>query len=578
MLKCGCGVRMNRLALLLVVCLGFLACANKPHYSNPIISMDLSDPDVLRVGSDYYMTVSSFNMTPGLPIYHSKDLVNWRLIGHGVNHNPTATFPSLRRSVDELDYDQPRPSMGVWAPSFEYHNGYYWIFWGDPDSGVFRVRARSPEGPWEKPVKVYEALGVIDPSVVWDEASGKAYMVHAYAKSRAGFSSVLDIVEIDYGANQVIGEHQRIYDAALPTHFPSDQVHQVIEGPKIDKIGDWFYILAPAGGVESGWQVAMRSKHPLGPYEIKTVGHTGNTNINGPHQGALVDTQQGDWWFLHFQAASTLGRILRIEPAFWQAGWPVTGVDPDGDGIGEPVHEYAYPLPKVAKGFVIPKSDDFEHDTLGLQWQWPANRQKDWYELKDGELALKAIYEAQQPLEAMPNVINQMFPGSSFTVTAKVDVPRTGLRGSLVALGRKAFDLGVESHGDNTAKVSVRFNGRELDGQSIKGNRVWLRLDVQGELPLPLVRRPNIGFGTAVNLEGDLPDYESEDLDRWENGILKGQFSFSTDGKTFQKLGGLYTLRSGWWTGARWGLAALKTDSEMDGVFFVEEVEVVTRG
>ncbi len=107
-------------------------------YTNPVINADYSDPDVIAVGDDYYLTASSFNCIPGLPILHSKDLVNWELIGHAVT----------RLTPDSLFSGEPAHGNGVWAPAMRYHNGQYYIYWGDPDNGVFMVKAANPAGPW----------------------------------------------------------------------------------------------------------------------------------------------------------------------------------------------------------------------------------------------------------------------------------------------------------------------------------------------------------------------------------------------------------------------------------------------
>lgn len=549
-----------------------------PNYQNPIVPMDLSDPDVIRVGEDYYMTISSFNMMPGLPIYHSKDLVNWQLLSYALAEHPKAFFTYKNRSEKELNYDYPRPSKGVWAPSFEYHDGHFWIYWGDPDAGVYMVKAKSPHGPWDEPVLVHKAQGWIDPSVVWDTENKKAYLVHAFANSRVGFHSVLDVMEISYDGTKVIGEPVRIFDAKDPDKYPSDRFHRVIEGPKFDKIGDWYYILAPADGVEAGWQTALRSKNPLGPYEIRTIGETGDTDINGPHQGALIKSHTGEWWFLHFQSAGTLGRIARLEPASWHDDWPITGIDANGDGIGNPVASYRYPHQPVP--YTMKFSDSFDSNALGLQWQWPANPKDNWYALQNGSLYLPALYSTEHALEKLPNIINQLFPGLNFQATAKITIDgNAGVRGSLLTLGRKAFEIGLEAPAQNQPVVSVKFNGETLASEAVPSTEIWLRLETQGELALPLKRKPNVSVDTqSVEIEGKSP-HEYLDLDRWENGVIYGQFSYSLDGKIFTKMGDKYVLRSGWWSGVRVGLASLALDKQHIGKagVSVEDFEITLK-
>lgn len=141
-------------------------------YRNPVLNADWSDPDVIRVGDDYYLTASSFGRVPGLPLLHSRDLVNWSLVGH-----------ALDRLEPAADFAVPRHDCGVWAPSMRHHAGRFWIFWGDPDHGIQQINAESVRGPWSTPHLVKAGKGLIDPCPLWDEETGEAYLVHAWAKS-----------------------------------------------------------------------------------------------------------------------------------------------------------------------------------------------------------------------------------------------------------------------------------------------------------------------------------------------------------------------------------------------------------
>ncbi|MBQ5351207.1 MAG: glycoside hydrolase 43 family protein, partial [Bacteroidaceae bacterium] len=274
-------------------------------YKNPVLYADYSDPDVIRVGEDYYMTSSSFNCIPGLQILHSKDMVNWEFIGAAV---PNALYP----------YDDEKPEHGnrVWAPSIRHHDGFFYIFWGDPDQGAFMTKAKDVKGPWSEPVIVKAGKGIIDTTPLWDE-DGKVYMVHAYAGSRAGLKSVLAICELNSDATKAIGPSRIIFDGHI------DQV--TCEGPKIHKRNGYYYIFHPAGGVPTGWQTVQRSKNIYGPYETRIVMKQGKSPINGPHQGAWVDTPTGEDWFFHFTDVGAYGRLLCLEPMKWVNDWPVIG-------------------------------------------------------------------------------------------------------------------------------------------------------------------------------------------------------------------------------------------------------------
>lgn len=349
-------------------------------YTNPILPADFSDPDVIRVDDDFYLTASSFNMVPGLPILHSKDLVHWRRLGYALTRLPAVPEPGPRRKEDELDYDSPRLGCGVYAPCIRFHEGCFWIFWGDPDAGVYHVKAENPEGPWSEPHLLHKQAGIIDTSPLWDASTGKAWLSFAYAKSRAGCKDRIDVREMTWDGTALLGDSTPVYDLAKHDQYAADREHPTIEGTKFHKFGDEYYILCPAGSVPFGWQTAMRARDPQGPYEIRTVLETGDTNINGPHQGALVDTPEGGWWFLHFQHTGALGRIGWLQPVTWKDGWPVMGVDEDGDGIGNPVHSHEIPRESVeGRTYTLTRSDDFTAPQLGPQWQWPANPNPEWW-------------------------------------------------------------------------------------------------------------------------------------------------------------------------------------------------------
>ncbi len=229
-------------------------------YRNPVLHADYSDPDVIRVGNDYYMTASSFNCVPGLPILHSRDLVNWKLIGH-----------ALHRLVPEEEFSMPQHGKGVWAPSIRFHNNEFYIYFPDPDHGIYLTKASNPAGPWSEPLLVAGGKGLIDPSPLWDD-DGQAYLVYAFAGSRAGIKSVLMVDRMEPDGTRLYGQPVMVFDGSRD--------HPTVEGPKFYKRNGWYYIFAPAGGVTNGWQLVLRSRDVFGPYEAKTVMAQGNF----PHQ------------------------------------------------------------------------------------------------------------------------------------------------------------------------------------------------------------------------------------------------------------------------------------------------------
>ena len=423
-------------------------------YRNPIIYADYSDPDAIRVGEDFYMVASSFNCTPGLPILHSKDLVNWTLIGHALKNLP------------HTHYEKVQPGWGVWAPAIRFQAGKYWIFYPTPDEGIFLVTANRPEGPWSEPHCVAEGKGLIDPCPLWDD-DGKAYLVHAYAGSRAGIKHRLRVCPMAPDGSRLLGEGVIVF------HQP--EKHPTLEGPKFLKKDGWYYILAPAGGVETGWQVVLRSKNIYGPYEDKIVLAQGGTDINGPHQGALVDTANGDWWFLHFQDAGIYGRIIHLQPVQWQNGWPIMGKD------GEPVRRHTKPVNIPGqKPFAPQTSDEFSGSKLTPQWQWHANHKDDWHSLtaRPGWLRLFSK-PADASLPLRPNQLLQKFPARSFIVETALDfaLKTDGEEAGLVVAGEASAAVGIRREGDRNQIFYRDGDGLKILTE-ISGNLVTLRLRV----------------------------------------------------------------------------------------------------
>jgi beta-xylosidase len=371
-------------------------------FRNPVLHADYSDPDVIRHGNDFWLVSSSFNCTPGLPILHSRDLVNWELVNHAV------------KQVPHPRYAEVQLGCGIWAPSIRFHDGLFWIFFPMPDEGIYVTTAEHPAGKWSEPWLLQEAKGWIDPCPFWDD-DGKAYLFHAFANSRAGKRDRLHVRPMSPDGRKLLGEGQEIVYAPQ---------HPYLEGPKVHKIDDWYYVLAPGGGVPTGWQVVFRSKSIFGPYEEKIVLERGSTAINGPHQGALVDLANGEWWFLHFQDAGPFGRIVHLQPVKWQDGWPLMGVDHDGNGVGEPVA--TWPKPGVNEGSPVripATSDAFNDGKLGLQWQWHGNHHDDWADLnaRSGWLRLASLPRLDGNISLAPHFLGQKYPAPTFVAETVLD-------------------------------------------------------------------------------------------------------------------------------------------------------------
>lgn len=408
-------------------------------FCNPVIHADYSDPDVVRVGDGFYLTASSFNCTPGLPILHSRDLVNWTIVNHAIEKVPHSRYGAVQAGC------------GVWAPAIRFHSGKFWIFFPTPDEGIYVTTSEDPAGKWSEPHLLKAGRGLIDPCPLWDD-DGKAYLVHAYAASRAGIKDQLRVCPMAPDASQLLGEGEIVF------HQP--EKHPTIEGPKFLKKDGWYYILAPAGGVETGWQVALRARNIFGPYEDKVVLRQGSTAINGPHQGALVDTPDGEWWFVHFQDVDAYGRIVHLQPVDWQDGWPLMGK------MGEPVLHHEKPRIAAAAKICAPQtSDEFNDAQLGLQWQWNANHEKQWCSLAARPGWLRLFPQPTHPvLEQQPNLLLQKFPARSFIAETILELlpARCGEEAGLAIAGETHALLGLLNDGSKNLVIL-----RDREGQRI---------------------------------------------------------------------------------------------------------------
>ncbi|WP_291122769.1 glycoside hydrolase 43 family protein [Empedobacter sp. UBA7620] len=493
-------------------------------YKNPVLYADYSDPDAIRVGDDFFMTASSFNEAPGLPILHSTDMINWKL----VNHALPDVFPIKHFST-------PKRGDGVWAPSIRFHNNEYYIYWGDPDFGIYMVKTKNPFGKWEDPILVEEGKGIIDTCPFWDE-DGNAYIVHGWAGSRAGVKSLLTIKKMNAEGTKVLDKGKHIFDG--------HENHPTVEGPKVYKRNGFYYIFAPAGGVATGRQLVLRSKNIYGPYDEKIVLEQGKSTINGPHQGAWVDTKNGEDWFYHFQDADTYGRIVHLQPMKWINDWPFIGVDQDKNGIGEPVLTYKKPTISNKSEIINPsETDDFKGNDIGLQWQWSANPSIVWYSKLANQNFLRLfsikVPENSNNLWTVPNLLTQKFPAPNFTASTKVKLtPEDATEGKtagLLIMGTDYQSLVITNKKDGYYLQLIRAEKAEknnpekiLSEVKLSTNEVFLKVKVSEP-----------------------------------NGIC--QFSFSENGKKYTSIGEPFQAKPGKWIGAKVGIYSMSSQDAKRG-------------
>jgi beta-xylosidase len=489
------------------------------RYQNPVLFADYSDPDVVRVGEDYWLTSSSFSHVPGLPILHSRDLVNWELVNHALPVLPPADH-----------FNVPRHGGGVWAPAIRFHDGKFWIYYPDPDYGIFVVTATDPRGKWTEPTLVKGGKGLIDPCPFWDD-DGKFYLIHGWARSRAGIANLLTLLQLDPTGTKPLDEGTVIIDANKIEGW------RTLEGPKLYKHAGSYFVFAPAGGVGEGYQAVFRAQTILGPYERRIVLDQGKTAVNGPHQGAWVDTPTGENWFLHFQDRGPFGRVVHLEPMSWRDdGWPAMGTAVEsGAEKGEPVLTYRKPKTSapVSSPLTPPTSDEFNAVSLGLQWQWQANPRPDFFSLtaQPGSLRLACLpAPSATSLYDAPNLLLQKFPAPAFTATAALalSAAHEGDEAGLIVFGYSYGWIGLRQTARGLRLVQVLNRDankpgaeRELAALDAKSPRVFLRATVSAE--------------------------------------AKCHFAYSLDGQDFTPLGGELSATVARWVGAKVGLFALTT-------------------
>ena len=535
-------------------------------YRNPIIDADYSDPDVCRVGNDYYMTASSFACFPGLQILHSTDLVNWQIVGTAL----TDDYPVLEKyRGTDLDWHR-RSQHGnyVWAPSIRHHDGWFYIYWGDPDQGLFMTKARDVRGPWLKPVLVKEAKGLIDCCPLWDD-DGRAYLSHGCAGSRAGVKSVLFVAPMSPDGTHVTGPSRIVYDGH------EDQ--PTIEGTKFYKRNGYYYIMSPAGGVKYGWQVELRSKNPFGPYDEYVGMAQGKSKVNGPHQGAWVDTQNGEDWFIHFQDKHAYGRVVHLQPARWVNDWLVIGNDADGDGCGDPVSVWKKPNLPAGENLQPSEDDDFNSTELGPQWQFEGPFSQYWY-FCDARKSRLRLYGPQAPdnyrnVSDLQNALLQKLPTENFTATARVrfipnpDFKPKGEEGGFVIMGLDYAGIKFVSTKDGCAMRYVVCKNAQKGAaeqtvaeQAVKLTAMpkpYTQKYAVDDIPQPRSATPWMYVRAKVHSEGT------------GNAIRAfAQFAYSKDGKKFTDLGQPFEIKEGKWIGAKIGFYCMRPSTKNDSPFF----------
>lgn len=472
-------------------------------YRNPILNADYSDPDAIRVGNRFYMVASDFHFT-GMQVLESEDLVNWK------------TVSQVYDRFDLPGWDtNSHYAGGSWAPAIRYHDGLFYVFFCTPDEGLFMSTAADPHGPWAPLHCVRKVRKWEDPCPLWDD-DGQAYLAH----SVHGAGPII-VHRMSPDGRELLDEGQTVYSGP------------VAEGPKWLKRDGYYYLSIPEGGVRTGWQTMLRSRNIYGPYERRIVLEQGTTAINGPHQGALVDTPDGEWWFMHFQSVNPTGRVVHLQPARWRDGWIEIGEDYDGNGTGEPVGAYRKPQVKAETRPAIPDmSDEFgdndlywrgsRQSALGLQWQWCHNPVDSAWSLteREGWLTLHAL--KAPGLKECRTMLTQKTIGQRGETTVMMDC--RGITGGTSA--------------------GLLCTGKEFRAIGVCGSGIYTETDGKREI-ISRKRPKTIYLRAAIDSKANVY-----------------RFYYSTDGKKYTPAGGTFTMRDGYWKGVRTGVYCYNTDGD----------------
>jgi beta-xylosidase len=478
-------------------------------YKNPVLKADFSDPDLLRVGNDFYLIASDFHYV-GMQVLRSTDLVNWQIIGQ--------VFSKLTMASK---YDEMKGyGEGTWAPSLRFHNDEFYIYVCTPHDGLFMWHTKNPAGPWSDTVTVKAVDSWEDPCPFWDD-DGQAYLVHS--KKGAG---PLILHRMSADGTRLLDDGRQIYAGKNS------------EGPKFYKRHGYYYISLPEGGVSTGSQVMLRAKNIYGPYERKEVLVAGS-----PHQGGLVDLDNGESWFIAFKSDGWQGRRCYLEPVKWgRDDWPIFGDE------GHAVLGGVKPRTGVASAPSRPAvSDDFHETALLPVWQWNHNPVNEAWSLADAPGFLR--------LNALPAIPADMLAYARNTLTQKlwddygvIDVTLStsrmtdGQRAGLTFISGNEFACIAVESGDGIKHLLTISSPPKPKSTKAKTTQPSTHSSAPTPPPRPGPTFKGPEVGETVTLRAT---YEKDGT---------GRFSYSTDGVTFQPIAGKALLHFADWKGARIGL------------------------
>ena len=417
-------------------------------FTNPVLFSDYPDPDIIRVGEDFFMVSSTFHHAPGIPICHSRDLVNWRVIGHAYERLPESN-PSYSMREGKVAY-----RGGSWAPCIRYHNGKFHIGFNTPDEGFFMCISDRPEGPYEL-IPFHREL--YDPGLFFDD-DGRVFLFHA--------SVGICVTELTADARAVKSGPVPIYQTAFGTPF---------EGSHGYKRNGWYYVCVTSRGY-NGLQLCLRSRQIHGPYEARVLcGDDLNYADAGLHQGGFVELANGETWFFLFQDRDYIGRSPFLQPVHWTDEWPLFG---DPGNYWKAMVTCRKPSVGGTHPVTVPiAGDEFDTPRIGLQWEWSHNPDDARWSLTErpGWLRLKANPVADF-LHAR-NTLTQRITGPASSAVTRLDtvgLAEGDVAGLAVANIPYAFIAALRTGGKIRARMEN--NGRAVaESAPLSGGEIFLK-------------------------------------------------------------------------------------------------------
>ncbi len=416
-------------------------------YSNPLISADFPDPDVIRVDDTYYMVTTTMFVFPGVTILKSHDLVNWEYCSNAV---PRFDFSGCY-NLDTCN----RYGHGQWATSMKYHKGKFYLLFITLNEGGFTCTSEKAEGPWKI---THLPKGFYDPGLFFDE-DGKIYVAQGYNK--------ISITQVDSNLVSLVPD-SLVY---------TGDIRKGLEGTHVYKLNGYYYLYCTYGGLD-GMQVALRSKNIYGPYEQKLLIYDTTKGINfGIHQGALIQTQTGEWWTILFVDSGPFGRFPSLQPVTWVDGWPMIGMN------GKAVT--AYKKPDVGKIYPVKyfaTSDEFDENKLGMLWGWNHNPDSTKWSLteKKGVLRLKTsgitndFRMARNTLTQRPFAKRDQNIPTIATTKIEADKMKDGDIAGIAVLQEPYAYIGIKQNSGHKYIIMVN-DGKLIDSVAIDASSFYLR-------------------------------------------------------------------------------------------------------